>query len=259
MATRQLDAKSVDNSYSSRSVQRVCDILDALAAAPLGATLSEVAAMTDMPRSTAFRYLGTLEERRFVERDSEGNLFRLGQAFGNQPDSSRIRLAAVAQPTLEKLRDQLGETTNLGILEGTSVVHELVLESPQIMRVAARPGERGMVHATALGKAMCAELPPERILAILDAAGLPAITPRTITDINQFDRELQRVRKQGYGLDDAENQADALCIAVAIPRVPLPAAISISAPASRLGRDDVPSVARKLAVAAATISRHFNS
>jgi len=259
MTTRQLDAKPVDNAYSSRSVQRVCDVLEALAAAPLGATLSEVAAMTDMPRSTAFRYLATLEERRFVERDAEGNLFRLGQAFGNRPDTSRARLSTVAQPALEKLRDELGETTNLGILEGTSVVHELVLESPEFMRVAARPGERGMVHATALGKAMCADLPRERIIAILDATGLPALTPKTITTVAELERELQRVREQGYGIDDSENQEGALCVAVPVSHLPMPAAISVSAPSSRFSRSEVPAVARKLAVAAAAISRHFNS
>lgn len=259
MANRQFDAKPLDNAYSSRSVQRVCDILEALAHAPLGATLSEVAELTDMPRSTAFRYLATLEERRFVERDADGNLFRLGQAFGNRPDTSRARLCTVAQPTLEKLRDQLRETTNLGVLQGTSVIHELVLESPEFMRVAARPGERGMVHATALGKAIAAELPRERIRAILDATGLPALTPKTITDAEDLDRELQRVREMGYGVDDAENQEEALCVAVPIPNLPIPAAISVSAPASRFSRTDVPAVARKLAVAAATISRHFNS
>lgn len=258
MTTRELDAKPVDNAYSSRSVQRVCDVLEALAAAPLGATLSEVAAMTHMPRSTAFRYLATLEERRFVERDAEGNLFRLGQAFGNRPDTSRARLATVAQPALEKLRDQLGETTNLGVLEGTSIVHELVLESPEFMRVAARPGERGMVHATALGKAMCSDLPRERIIAILDATGLPPLTRKTITTVDELERELQRVREQGYGIDDSENQEGALCVAVPIPQLPMPAAISVSAPSSRFSRSEVPAVARKLAVAAAAISRHFN-
>ena len=259
MTVRPLDARSSDNAYSSRSVQRVCDILDALAAAPLGATLSEVAAVTGMPRSTAFRYLTTLEERRFVDRDAEGSLFRLGPVFESRPDNSRVRLATVAQPTLEKLRDQLRETTNLGVLEGTHIVHELVLESPEMMRVAARPGERGMVHSTALGKALCAELPRDRVTAILDAAGLPSVTPATITDVDELWRELQRVREQGYGVDEAENQDGARCVAVAIPRLPIPAAVSVSAPASRLAADEVPAIARKLAAAAATISRHFNS
>lgn len=245
--------------YSSRSVHRVCDILDTLAAAPLGASLTEVADATSMPKSSAFRYLVTLQERAYVERDAEGSLFRLGQLFHRQHDTTRERLSTVAQQPLEKLRDQLRETTNLGVLEGTYVIHELVVESPEIMRVAARPGERGLVHSTALGKVMTAGLPLERVKTILDSTGLPAITKSTITDMDALWAELQRVRDQGYAVDDAENQEGGRCVAVAIPRIPFPAGVSVSAPTGRLAPADVPGVARKLAAVAAVISRHFNS
>lgn len=245
-------------SYTIRSVQRVCDILDTLADAPLGANLTEVAQATELPKSSALRYLTVLEERSYVERGADRTAYRLGPAFRGRTDGTRERLIMVARPILEKLRDELRETVNLGVLEGTYVVHELVLESPEMMRLAARPGERGLIHSTALGKALAATLPIERVKTITDSTGLPACTAATITTLEGLWVELERTRERGFAVDEAENQDDGRCIAVAIPRLPIQAGVSVSAPAKRLARADLPAVARKLASAAAAISRHFN-
>lgn len=244
--------------YSSRSVQRVCDILDTLADAPMGANLTEVAQAAELPKSSALRYLTVLEERSYVERGADRTVYRLGPAFRGQTDGTRERLIMVARPVLERLRDELRETVNLGVLEGTYVVHELVLESPEMMRLAARPGERGLIHCTALGKALSATLPIERVKTIIDTTGLPAATSATITTVDRLWTELEHVRELGYAVDEAENQEDGRCIAVAIPRLPLSAGVSVSAPATRLPRSNLSAVARKLAAAAAMISRHFN-
>lgn len=241
--------------YPIRSVDRVCDILDTLANSRSGATLSEVAEATALPKSSAFRYLTALEARHYVERDSDAVVFRLGPAFRPQNTRTIDRLVGVARPILEQLRDKVGETTNLGILDGTSVVHVTVCESRQMMRLAAHVGDRGMVHSTALGKAICAGLAPERVRSILDAAGMPGCTPKTIGTHKAFFAELDRVRTDGYGLDDMENQTDGRCIAVAIGGgIEVPAGISISAPASRLSLNDVGPAVKALRRAAREIA-----
>jgi IclR family acetate operon transcriptional repressor len=258
MTTTEADGGSTH--YPIRAVDRVCDILDALANAPGGVSLSEVAETADLPKSSAFRYLTALEARHYVERDPEtGNVYRLGLAFRPPQTRTVERLTDLARPALEKLRDQLGETTNLGVLDGAQIVHTLVAESPQMMRLAARVGEKAYVHCTALGKAICAPLPPERVRAMLAAAGMPRLTSATIVDPEEFLAALERTRAEGFGLDDAENQPSGRCVAVRIEGVPIPAGISVSAPAERLPHEQVPAVVDRLHRVAHALARQMRA
>ena len=170
--------------YPIRAVDRVCDILDALAEAGRPVSLPEVAAAAELPKSSTFRYLAALEARRYVERSAGGGEYQLGPAFRSPDAQGLAQLQEAAEPVLAALRDRMGETTNLGLLEGSTVVHAVVCESPQMMRLAARVGERGLVHATALGKAMCAALPEAQVRAMLSQHGLPAFTDVWCTFIN---------------------------------------------------------------------------
>lgn len=243
--------------YPIRSVDRVCDILDTLANSPSGVTLTEVADATGLPKSSAFRYLSALEVRHYVERGHDAVSYHLGLAFRPQHTRSITRLADLARPALERLRDKLDETTNLGLLDGTSVVHSVVCESHQMMRLAAHVGDRGYVHATALGKAMAATLPEDHVRSLIAVSGMPTLTPSTIADLDELLADLEQVRKQGYAVDDAENQEGGRCVAVAISGLGFPAAVSISAPATRFAAEEVPAVARSLQRVAKDISRQM--
>lgn len=244
MTTTKPEAASA--AYPIRAVDRVCSILDALANSTTGVSLPEVAKAAQLPKSSAFRYLSALEARHYVERDSTGTTYRLGVAFRPQHPRDDERLAELAQPMLQKLRDQLEETVNLGILDGSQIVHVAVAESPHMMRLAARVGDRGYVHSTALGKAICATLPDERVRAILEVSGMPELTATTMTRPDQFLHELELTRQQGYGIDEAENQPAGRCVGVVIEGVPFLAGVSVSAPATRLPLERVPDVADQL-------------
>ncbi|MFJ2503154.1 IclR family transcriptional regulator [Microbacterium sp. NPDC087592] len=245
---------AVDGSYSIRAVDRVCDLLDLAADSPSGLSLSDAAQGASIPKSTAFRYLAALEARQYLERDPVTSTYRLGLAFRATDPRGRERLLDAAEPIIEALRDDCGETTNLGVLDGGFVVHELVAESPQMMRLAARVGDRGFVHSTALGKAICAQLPEDRVVAILRAKGMEPFTARTITDEGRYLKELEKVRASGFGEDDAENQDGGRCVAVVIPIGGLHCGISVSAPIERLPRGKVAGVVQALQAAATQIA-----
>jgi IclR family acetate operon transcriptional repressor len=167
----------------------VLDVLDVLRARPRGAALAQVAKATRLPRSSAFRYLATLEARGYVERDGGDGVYRLGPAFLGE--GTRLRaLSAAARPLLQDLRDRFQETINLGVLDGNSVVYLDVVESPMAIRFAARSGHRDHIHSTALGKALAAQLPDDDVRRILLADGMGAVTPRTITDPEEYLRQL---------------------------------------------------------------------
>ncbi len=251
-------AESAAN-YPIRAVERVCDILDMLQRSRDGASLSDVAEVTSLPKSSAYRYLSALEAHHYVERDPVTGLYRLGLAFRPQQTRQVDVLINLAKPHLEKLRDKLGETTNLGILDGHDVVHALVVESNEMMRLAARVGERGAVHATALGKAITAELPEDRVRTILTASAMTQFTEKTIVTVEDYLTELKRVRREGYGLDDCENQPDGRCVAVVLESMPFLCGISVSAPSRRLPSDKVESVARSLRRTAMQLVRDYHA
>ncbi|MBC9734010.1 IclR family transcriptional regulator [Nocardioides marmotae] len=240
-------------------MDRVCDILDILANSSTGVPLSAVAEGAQMPKSSTFRYLSALEARRYIEREPETGAYRLGLAFRPQSTHAMERLTELARPALEKLRDQLEETTNLGVLDGAFIVHNVVAESAHMMRLAARVGERGYVHSTALGKAICATLPEDRVRSVLAASGMPRFTDHTITDAEDYLRELEQVRSQGYGLDEAENQDSGRCVGVVIEGIGLPAGISMSAPAERFPAERTEDVVARLRKVARSLSRQMRA
>lgn len=237
---------ATENSYFVRAVQRVMDIFDVLADNPEGVSLADVAQATDLPKSSAFRYLTTLESRNYVEKDRESGNYRVGRSLLPTRGRQLEILAAQARPVMEELRDRFGETVNLGVLDGDRIAYIEILESPKHMRLAARRGDRHPIHSTALGKAIAAILPKEVVLSILEDEGMPQLTPRTITDVDLYLKELEEIRHRGYAVDDRENEEDGRCVATAVTGMHVSAAMSISAPASRLPMENIGEVAAAL-------------
>jgi IclR family KDG regulon transcriptional repressor len=221
-------------------------------------TLTEICHLVRLPKTTVFRYLQTLVHCGFVTHDRRedmyhlgARLFELGQLAGQQ-----LRIRDIALPIMAELRDRFNETVNLGILDGYDVVYVEMVESHHSLRMQATLGSRDPAYSTALGKAM---------LAFIDDPGrhLPSRwTPRTVFTLNSRAsvlRALAQAREQGYALDDQENEDGARCIGAPIFEYPgrVTAAISVSAPASRLGREQVAEVAAAVREAAAAISRQL--
>lgn len=171
------------SALSIRAVERVCDICDLLREVPDGISLMDIGERTGLPKSTAYRYLVTLAARQyveFVERDERSQVVRLGVAFRPKREHDSQRFLQFAQAELAPLRDETDETVNIGLLDGSRYVHALVIESEQIIRLAARVGERAPLHCTAIGKIIAEQLPVERLKALLAAEGMPKLTPRTM-------------------------------------------------------------------------------
>lgn len=248
-----------DPNYTVRAIDRACDILDLLIDQPDGMAIKDLADNTNVHRSTIFRYLRTLESRRYVEHDAETGVYRLGLAllplYAHQADN----LVQRTRPHLEWLRDQFDETANLGILDGSKVLHLDIVESRKAMRIASRLGDRDAIHSTALGQAIAASLPLERVTAILDKEGLPAFTDNTITDRSAFKARLQEVRDKGYAFEDGENEAEGRCVAVPLLEGRIHAAVSVAAPAARLPDDRLSSFVAALSDVAERIANEFGT
>lgn len=223
-------------------------------------TLNEVTARTGVAKSTVFRILNTLHHLGYVSRDGL-RTYRVGRAVADLVSDVAVTdaLRRLALPHMLKLRDEFGESVNLGQLQLDKVVYLEVVPSEMSLRLQERPGASVPAHASALGKAILAFSPFEIVDSLTRARELAALTPNTITSAEQLTRELQRVRAQGYALDREETMLLASCIAAPIldSRGVARAALSISGPTTRFQprRDD--RVIKSLIAACNEISREL--
>ena len=244
--------------YVVKPVYKALQVLIALGDEHRPLTLTEICHRVRLPKTTVFRYLQTLAHCGFVKHDRQvdmyllgARLFELGQLAGQQ-----LRIRDVALPIMAELRDRFNETVNLGILDGFDVVYVEMVESHHTLRMQATLGSRDPAFSTALGKA---------ILAFLDdpTQHLPTrLMPRTVFTLHTRTgvmQSLAKVRQLGYAVDDQENEDGARCVGAPIFEYPgrVTAAISVSAPASRLGRDQVAEVAEAVRDASTVISRQL--
>lgn len=242
------------NLYGIRAVERTCDLLDTLAAADGPVSLTSLAKACGLPKTSAFRYLSTLVARNYVERVGDTNDFRLGVGVYSLQADHLERLGQIARPHLERLRDELGETANMGILVGREVAYVDIVESAHSVRLAARPLDRDAPHCTALGKAILAQMSTDVVARLVGERFQPR-TEHSILTWPALREELEAVRSQGYALDNEENEIGGRCIAVVVPVDAPRIAISISAVTPRLPMEKVPGIAARLTEVAATIAR----
>lgn len=244
---------SESRDYTIQSVVRVCDLLDVLQANEDGLGFAELVAAVNMPKSTAFRYLSTLESRGYAEQNPVTGRFQIGKRLLMAGPTRVSRLMSTARPEMASVRAATRETVNLGILSGQQVFYALVVESELDRRVAAQPGQLSPLHSTALGKAIASQMDPDQVRAIVTEP-LAAVTGRTITDLDDWTDALERTRRDGYALDDRENDPGCRCVAVPLRSKYGPAALSVSGPVDRVTMDLVPVIVDHLTACAEVIS-----
>lgn len=205
--------------------------------------LRQIAAGVRMHPSTVHRLLSVLEAENLVRQDSESGRYGLGLDFlrAAWKTASRDSLAFLALPVLRRLRDETGETANLGVYDGGRRAMMLIasVESQHAVR-NIRPLYTWMpVHGGATGRALLAFLPDEERAAVL-AGGLPAVTDATVTDPDALARNLETVRRKGYALSRGERVAGGVGIAAPVlgSGGRLTGVVGITLPEQRFRRDD---------------------
>jgi DNA-binding IclR family transcriptional regulator len=207
--------------------------------------LNEIAQRTKIPKSTVFRVLSTLHTLGYVIRDSVRQYSASPAIAGLAGDRSQTELLrSAALPWMVRLRNESGETVNLGQMQFDKVVYLEVVPSEFALRLSERPGASIAPHASALGKAILAFSPPEAVDSLIRTQ-LPMFTRNTITEAPAFVEELRRVRDRGFAFDKGEISVLATCVGAPILGQDgrAIAAMSISGPTSRFNpRRDSPIV-----------------
>jgi DNA-binding IclR family transcriptional regulator len=205
--------------------------------------VSEAAAELDVAPSTAHRLLAMLQYHGFVAQDERGHDYVAG------PDLIRFGLAAIkqldirqqARPIMEALSAHVDETVALGILQTTNVLYVDGVESTRALRVVVRTGALIPAHAIAMGKALLAWSPAERIAELYPQEVLPRVTDRTVSTKRELLAELESVRTHGYAQSKGESEDGVASIAVPVFNEggELRATMSIAAPTLRVTPDRV--------------------
>lgn len=259
--TERVNTKPLGFRYQIQVLAKALTLLNALAAYPNGLSLAEVTCVSNLPKSSAYRYLITFKEDSYIEQIPGTEKYRLGIKLFELGSvvEAQFDVQQVALPVMHHLLESFNETVNLAILESGQMVYLAVLESTQSIRMAARPGRRHYAHSTALGKAILAHLPESKVESILAQQGMVAMTPRTITTTEQLKEDLARVRANGYAVDDIENETGVRCVGAPIfnHQREVIAALSISGPVDRIPIARIECVGRELANSTKVISERL--
>ena len=180
-----------------------------------------------------------IRDRGYIRQDEESLKYYLSLKF--LEIGSRIleqtSMAALIHPSLKRLSEQTGETVHLVKREGTEAVYIDKVESfASSIRMVSRVGSRIPLYCSGVGKALLAELTDREIGEIWKNSRIRKLTPRTITELPVLMERVEQVRKDGYAVDDEENEEGVRCIAASLRdyhKDPV-YALSISAPANRM-------------------------
>jgi IclR family transcriptional regulator, acetate operon repressor len=203
-------------------------------------TVTEVSRELDVAVSTAHRLLATCVHEGFVRQDHVGGPYLAGPALHELTlvvGSNAVSLRDAGADVLTGLREELGETVSVAILEGRGARFVQSLEGPQSVRVSSRLGRLLPAHSTSGGKAMLAALSSDALQARYPSHHLEATTARSITDWDALQRELARIRRRGWAvnLGETDPSVAALGAAVLLGTGEPVAAVCVAAPMSRLG------------------------
>lgn len=219
-----------------QSVERVFHLLEVITAAGGEMSLSELSAAVNLPLPTIHRLLRTLVPSGYV-RQLPNRSYALGPRLIPLGEIASRQLGSTARPQLDELVAKLGESANMAVLDGQQVVYIAQAQSSRSMRMFTEVGRRAHTHDTGVGKAILATLPDDRVREIVTAAGMPTPTARSLGTLDALFSDLERIREQGYAIDDQEQELGVRCYAMAVPGAPTPTAISVSGPISRVDDD----------------------
>ena len=239
---------------SIQVIERMMQLLDALAEHQDPVALKDLARDTKLHPSTAHRILNDLVACRLVDRTDPG-LYRLGMRLlelGNLV-KARLNVRDAALELMRKLHRLTGQTVNLSVRQGDEIVYvDRAYSERSGMQVVRAIGGRAPLHLTSVGKLFLADDDPTRVRAYATRTGLAGNTRNSFTQLPALERELAQCRQAGVARDNEELEMGVRCMAAGIydDQRKLVAGLSISAPADRIDEGWLP----RLKATAAEIS-----
>jgi DNA-binding IclR family transcriptional regulator len=216
--------------------------------------VGEIARRLGIHKSSASRLAATLSTAGYLQPAGRAGRYQLGAKLirlaGIVPDAAD--LPQIALPVLHPLVQRLGETGHIARLDGTETVTLAVVDGWRNMRMHSTAGKRSPAHATAIGKALLATLPPAEVERLYADIELEQRTPATIATVAELLERLVEVRRGGYALDNEELETGLRCVAAPVfdHGGRAVAAVGVSGPAARMEDDTLEAIAADVRAAA---------
>jgi len=221
--------------YKISTLEKGLQVIEALAENK-SLSVTQMAKLLGQNRSASHRFLATLEELGYVLKDSQSRYrlsLKLFEIANKIDDVDEIR--SIVRPYMRELSNLHGETVNLGRLEGDDIITIDVVLGTEVIKYDSHIGERSPAHTLAMGKAILAFRSEHEQDDYTASVSFIPRTKKTITNKEIFTRELERIRLQGYAMDDEEWTLGLKCISIPILDNPFPSyAISVSGPTQRM-------------------------
>lgn len=249
--------------YPVQTVGKALEIIELLSkeSSNQGLGVSELSTKLEMGKSTVHRLLDTLTAYRYVEKCPDNTKYRLGWKLfeiGNVIPHQR-NLYNLDNKVLQDLCNKYDETVNLGVRVDHSVV-TISKMSPKTTLIAnLQVGAQEPIYATGMGKVLMSEMSRAEILEILGDEPFKKFTANTVENIDDLMVELEKIRKQGYSIDDEEFVPGLSCIAMPIRnfKKEIVAAISVSGPIVRLSFNKIMDIKVELKKASMKLSTYL--
>lgn len=202
--------------YTIPNLKNACHILQLIADSPQPLNMSHIADTLGLPRSTVFRILSTLSQEGWLIRKDKtyglgGALIGLGRKAINSSTINQL-----ARPILKEVTELTGETSQLAMLSGLQTLIVEVEDSPHPLAAHSRPGTVADIHCSASGKVLMAFGNETETQRLLSGLSFERHTEFTLCNRKEFEEELERIRKSGYGIDEQEYHEGIRCIAVPV-------------------------------------------
>ena len=241
--------------YHIESLGRGLQILEAFTKETPQLTLTEISQAVGLDKSTVFRFAYTLEQLGYLVRDPETKRYHPGikvlrLGFGAL---GSFDIAQVAGPYLRALLDESGETTNLAVRDGGDIVYVVRNRTKKIISINLHIGSRLPVHCTSMGKALVLDMSRDELLSLLGEGPYPAMTPNTLTGLDDLVANLSQAREQGYAINDEELAIGLRSVAAPIRdyRDQIIASVNISVPSARVSLEQLHTVLAPMLVSTA--------
>lgn len=200
-----------------QSIDRALDIIESIAIAQDGKSLTEIASQVGLPKSTAYRLIVTLLNRGYLSKTREGD-YKIGYKLIEAASYyiNDLELQTEARPYVAEISAHLGLSAYLGVLEGDKVVYIEKRNVSTAAKLYSKIGIRVNAYCSSLGKCLLANYSNEQLEEIMADCSFIKFTPNTIADMKSLHKEITKVRKQGWAIDNEEYELGQRCIGAPI-------------------------------------------
>ena len=251
-AMRMTDEKGV------QSIERALDIIESVAEEQDGKHLTAIAEETGLHKSTAHRIIMTLVGRGYLTKTVSGN-YRLGFKLIEEASCyiNHLELQTEARPYIAEISAHLGMSAYLGMLEGDKVIYIEKMHKATPEKLYRQIGAGVPAYCSSLGKCILSGYSKAQLEEIMADCSFMKFTEKTIDNMDALHRELNKVRSQGWAIDDEEYEKGHRCIGVPVYdyRGEIVAAVSVSGEKHVLTDERMPEIAEYLMEKAGQLSR----